>query len=336
MDFINFTITENDSGRRLDKVTRRILPQMPLTAIYKHIRKGFIKLNQKRAKAETIVKIDDTIQVAAFLKEDIYLQQQNKLAIKNPVISPAISIEDIFVNEHIRIINKPYDISVHGDSKEKTSLADIIAKDFFEKDKNQSLSFRPGPLHRLDRKTTGIIAFSQSLTGARWFSNAIQHHDISKTYLAILEGTLDSTKKWTDSIERKTEAKTSSFVTSRCSSDGKAAVSIVQPVDYGTYNNKPVTIAKIEILTGRTHQIRVHCSSHGFPLLGDTAYGGSKINEKQNFFLHAWHLGICENPLSLPRDIYAPLPANFRNMLNKCLPNFDSKSYNIKSYEGIK
>ena len=160
MDFINFTITENDSGRRLDKVTRRILPQMPLTAIYKHIRKGFIKLNQKRAKAETIVKTDDTIQVAAFLKEDISLQQQNKPAIKNPVISPAISIEDIFVNEHIRIINKPYDISVHGDSKEKTSLADIIAKDFFEKDKNQSLSFRPGPLHRLDRKTTGIIAFS--------------------------------------------------------------------------------------------------------------------------------------------------------------------------------
>lgn len=332
MDFINFILTENDSERRLDKVVRRILPQTPLTAIYKHIRKGLIKLNQKRAKAETIVKTGDTIQIAAFLKDDISIQQQKKTVIKNPTIA----IEDIFINEHIRIINKPYDINVHGDSKEKTSLADIIANDFFEKEKNQSLSFRPGPLHRLDRKTTGIIAFSQSLTGARWFSNAIQHHDISKTYLAILEGTLDSTKKWTDAIERKSEAKNNSFITSKCSSDGKDAVSIVQPVDYGTYNNKPVTIAKIEILTGRTHQIRVHCSSHGFPLLGDTAYGGTKINEKQNFFLHAWHLGICKNPLSLPQDIYAPIPVYFMNMLNKCLPNFDSKPYNIKSYEGIK
>ena len=87
---------------------------------------------------------------------------------------------------------------------------------------------------------------------------------------------------------------------------------------YGKINNTEYTLAKIQIETGRTHQIRAQAAFHNFPLLGDTAYGGIKLNEKQDFFLHAIKLEFpTDNPLNLPKTIITSIPKQWIDFLNK-------------------
>ncbi|MCF0125473.1 MAG: RluA family pseudouridine synthase, partial [Treponema sp.] len=182
MDFRSFKCGKNDEGRRLDKVLRIFLPDISLSLIYKYIRNGLIRVNNKKQKENYRVECEDIIQIADFL-----FNNDSEATNKNN--APVLFIENqiIFKNEHILILNKPYDVKVHGD---KYSL-DSAVKNFYEKNiKNDSLSFKPGPLHRLDRKTTGLVAFSLSYKGAEWFSENIKNHNIKKTYSGIIEGKL--------------------------------------------------------------------------------------------------------------------------------------------------
>ena len=115
----------------------------------------------------------------------------------NALCAPVL--QDVFKNEHIRIINKPYGIPVHG-AHGCQALVSIVQNDYRlecrTKEKAQALSFTPGPLHRLDRRTTGLLAFSQSLKGAQWFSQALKDKKIKKEYLALLCGTLHTSAVW--------------------------------------------------------------------------------------------------------------------------------------------
>lgn len=339
MDFIDFTADENDAGRRIDKIVRRLMPDHSLGMIYKYFRKGLVRKNKGKTKPEEKVSLGDNINIAAFLlNSDSHSQPQKNISQK-PQIHISLG-SDVFLNQHIRIINKPYDIPVQGGKNISLSLDTIISQEYLqmqqEKGQSPSLSFRPGPLHRLDRKTTGILAFSQSLLGAQWFSQAIKEHTIGKEYLALVEGHLQHEQIWQEEIARQAQGKSQGFVQSQISREGKKAHTKATPVAWGTFQGKPITLVHLEISTGRTHQIRLHCSHHGFPLLGDTAYGGSAIitgNTKkshQDFFLHAWKMKFpSDNPLQLPPLVEAPLSENFRNMIVTHLPEMELKGYII-------
>lgn len=364
MDFLDFTADENDSGRRLDKIARRLMPDHSLGMIYKYLRKGLIRQNGGRTKPESRIESGDTISIAAFLLQDSPAsdepvgerreqqapEQKLRKQGAEQKASPQFNLgTDLFLNSHIRIINKPYDIPVQGGGNSTISLDKLIVQDYLLRQQERglppSLSFRPGPLHRLDRKTTGILAFSQSLLGAQWFSQALKEHRIGKEYLAIVEGKLAKGQHWQEEIIRSPQKKASSFHHSVVSQGGKAADTVVRPLGWGNFRGKNITLLHITISTGRTHQIRLHCGHHGFPLLGDTAYGGSPLHKKtssshrkttgtvpaqQDLFLHAWKLSIPQdNPLSLPPEITAPLPEIFRNMLATHLPEIDLNGYII-------
>ena len=358
MDFKTFKAGKDDDGRRLDKVLRRFLSGENLSSLYKSLRKGLIKVNGKKCPGEFRLSEGDEIKVADFLLPPQVLANE-----KNESYSPRESSEKeskfiesitIFKNESLLILNKPYDIPVQPSSSSKVaSLAEIIQKDYEISHKNTSLSFRTGPLHRLDRKTTGLIAFSQNLEGAKWFSEKIKSHEIQKVYLALLEGKLTEKAVWEENIQKvesgklKTESgklKAESFSFGKISGfeeagnfetkrlqgafhtvsvssggDGKAAYTEVTPISHGIFNKKSVTLARILIKTGRTHQIRAQAAFHGFPLLGDTAYGSQKIDAKkfgQEFFLHAAELHFPkDNPLGLAESITAPIPQSFEKLL---------------------
>ena len=109
------------------------------------------------------------------------------------------------------------------------------------------------------------------------------------------------------------------FHTVTLAETGKRAHTIATPLAYGSYHGKAVTLVRCDISTGRKHQIRAQAAHHGFPLLGDTAYGGTAISETQDFFLHAHRLGIGENPLGLPPEIQSDISTNFAKMLSICL-----------------
>ena len=333
MDFTHFTAGKDDSDRRLDRILRRFLSEENLSSLYKSLRKGLIKVNGKKCDGNFRIKEGDTIAIADFLlgktcpkeaggkSDDVKAESFEPSYLKENKFIESITI---FKNEALLILNKPYDIPVQPSSSSKgTSLAEIVQKDYELSHKNTSLSFRTGPLHRLDRKTTGLIAFSQNLEGAKWFSEKIKSHEIQKVYLALLEGKLTEKTVWEDDLHNATAARQGAFHTVSVSADGegKNAYTEVTPLSHGIFNKKSVTLARILIKTGRTHQIRAQAAFHGFPLLGDTAYGGQKIDVKrigQEFFLHAAELHFPkDNSLGLAESITAPIPQTFEKILQE-------------------
>lgn len=313
MDFKEFYTGANDNNRRLDKVLRIFIKTQPLSAIYKYLRKGLIKVNDKKSTPEYKITAGDKISIAAFIL-------QNSVEDHAPEENSVVQLPEIvFENQHIIIFNKPVDLAVHGEnSLEKNYL------NFYNANNNSehSLSFKPGPLHRIDRMTSGLIAFSKSIDGAHWFSEAIKTHVIQKKYFTVLSGKLENEQEWTDYIKSPDDNLKSfhkvEISSKRLSDEYKIAETIVKPVVWGNYKNQTLTVAEIQIKTGRQHQIRAQSSYHKFPLFGDTAYNGQKNPVFNNFFLHAFCLMVpADNPLELPAEIKAPLPKEFLNFINQ-------------------
>ena len=175
MDFKDFTAGKDDDGRRLDRVIRIFLKDLSLGEIYKLLRKGLIKVNYKKAKPDSHVNSGDIISIAAFLINPVNAKPEVQ------VLSQTQKLNIVFENEHLLIIDKPYGCSVHGSEKSSLQSLDKEVLAWYqerESHKNpaqgeKSLSFRPGPLHRLDRNTSGLLVFSLSLEDARWFSESI-------------------------------------------------------------------------------------------------------------------------------------------------------------------
>ncbi|MDR3283886.1 MAG: RluA family pseudouridine synthase [Treponema sp.] len=314
MIFRQFTAGPDDEGRRFDTVIRKLtqganLSGAGLSGIYSAIRKGVIKLNGKKAAPDARVHPGDYIETAEFLFSAS--EEQNGTV---AAIIPC-QIETLFENNTIQVLNKPYGVPVQG-TKRESGIAGYCRQAFEARRGTEgntaSLSFVPAPLHRLDRETTGVLVCSRSLEGARWFSAALRGHQVRKVYLGITEGTLAAPEVWIDCC------------------DGKSAKTSVIPLGHGMYQKICVTFAAFDIETGRKHQIRSHSSRHGFPLFGDTRYGGRAIHQAQGYYLHAWKLWFpSERPEGIPALVTAPVPVAFRIMLDKFLVNFEAVTYNV-------
>jgi len=312
VEFRKFEAGPGDDGRRLDRVLRRFLLEESLSQLYSSVRRGFVRVNDKRAEPGTRICSGDVLSVASFL-----------LSAEQPAAEPdagraVLPYQIIFKNDHFLVINKPYDVPVQQSGSERSALGERIADAYRIEaaGRNASLSFTAGPLHRLDRKTTGVLFFSWSLEGARWFSEQMAAHRLEKKYLGLVQGTLSSAETWEDLLEKEDVSGTSFRTVRIVSSGGKAALTKAEPVAAGTYGGMPVTLVQFTIGTGRMHQIRAQSSFHHVPLLGDTAYGGMPVREAQDFFLHAREVYIPANTLGLPPVLEAPLSAAFAAVLH--------------------
>lgn len=322
MRFLQYETGPNDRDRRLDRVLRTFLPDTELGELYKAIRKGLIRINDKKTAQNYRIQEHDVISVAEFL---VHPDGSRKDMEPGDV---GRELEILFRNSQLLVINKPYDIPVQKAQKGQLSLDDIIRARYRPED--HSLSFNPGPLHRLDKKTTGVLCFSQNLTGARTFSELIQSHEVTKTYVALLSGVLDHDETWTDFITKadQDDHTPKGFhtvsVSESAGPEGKESITMVHSIATGSHKGNPLTFAVIRILTGRTHQIRSQCAAHGYPLLGDTAYGGPAIKASQDFFLHALTLSFPpDTSLDIPEEIRAPLPEAFKTFI---AANFDGEN----------
>jgi len=206
---------------------------------------------------------------------------------------------------------------VHGHN----SLDDMV-RSFLADKLPPSLSFKPGPLHRLDKPSSGIVVFSTSIEGARLFTSLMKEHKVHKTYLAIVEGELRGEEIWHDKLFRDKEKKKTFVLQPNAGSGknvgGKNAETKVTPLAAdGKY-----TLIKAEIATGRTHQIRTQAAFHGYPLAGDKKYGGKNAGKDSGFFLHAWKLEFLEYSITaplckLPGGDYLPsISSNLQSTLN--------------------
>jgi 23S rRNA pseudouridine955/2504/2580 synthase len=203
-------------------------------------------------------------------------------------------------------LDKPAGLLVHdGDN----SLEAMVRR-YLSGKLDASQSFVPGPLHRLDRNTSGVIAFSRSISGARVFSEALRQGLASKTYIALLEGQAGEPELWNDLVVRDGTTR-KSRVEGReklrePTAGAKEAIAEMIPL----LANDHASLAVIRLLTGRTHQIRTQAAAHGHPLLGDAKYGSP--SKELSYYLHAWKLSFRTRLFNeLPPEIIAPLPRNF-------------------------
>lgn len=314
MDFIEFRVGPDDLNRRADKVIKKIINHQNLSSIYKAIRKNLIKINDKKIKPEQLISHNDVIKIASFLlKNNDENQNQTDTQITKTLPLPKI----IFQNEDILFINKPYNTLVQKACKNDVSLDDLIKQYYKENQKNTSLSFMPGPLHRLDKNTTGILAFSWSLKGAHWFSKNMQNHNIKKNYIGIVQGNLKEEQVWKDTINKEYSSKKSFQTVKIQTLVENNAHTIITPLKHGVYKNQEFTVVQFQILTGKTHQIRSQSAFHGFPLLGDSAYNAKKQDFSREYFLHAKTLFLPENnELCLPSKIESPLFSDMQEFIN--------------------
>lgn len=324
MDFTDFTAGPDDENRRLDKVIRIFAADLTLSQIYKSLRKGLIKVNQKKSTPDYHVQNGDKISFATFLLKNNSEIKNNKEN-TNSSNNSKYKIEDLilFQNQNIIIINKPVNINVHSSSKEDVSLQNLVNEYALKIKNKDSLSFQCGPLHRLDRMTSGTLAFGLSTACSTWFTQIMKDHLIKKTYVGIIQGKLMKEETWIDYLEKENDDSkgfhtVKVYDTKNENTDAKECITKITPIAAGKYKNKDITFVKYNIETGRQHQIRAQSSYHNHPLLGDTAYKGEKITDIQvEFFLHAIQLELPQNDFEIPQKLQAPLPQEFHKFLSQ-------------------
>ena len=297
---LSLKASTDDDGRRLDRILRKALPDMPLSAVHRLLRQGCVRVNEKAAAANLRIHSGDLITLP---DNDFFTSNHTNTGAKLQKSADFIVPMILFEGGGLLIINKPAGIVVHGNE----SLTDLVIS-YLKPKLPPSLSFAPGPLHRLDRQSSGVLAFSASLEGARQFSAMMRQRLIKKQYLAIVEGLIEKPEIWQDELirsghHRKTYSKPKPGAVS------KTAVTKVKPLA----SNSLSTLILAEIETGRTHQIRAQAAGRAHPLLGDRKYGAALIPEYSGcFYLHAWRM---ELPPPLSVLLEAPLPQKFRKKI---------------------
>jgi 23S rRNA pseudouridine955/2504/2580 synthase len=300
----------NDAGRRLDRILRKALKDYPLSFIHRLLRQGKVLVNGTPAGPGDKIPLGATIEV--FVNQvgcDVNrLEGSSGLLVQRPPSphppSGNFTPEILWQGAGIIVVNKPSGIATHGPSSLDTSVNAWLSGKM-----PPSLSFRPGPLHRLDRPTSGAIIFSETLEGAQFVSLLLRERKLEKTYLAIVEGRVANEECWQDDLARDKKLK-KTFVKKNEEGAKEANTQVIPLASNGDF-----TLVKLLIKTGRTHQIRVQAASHGHPLAGDIKYGSVQAKNQQwpkgIFFLHAWKIAF--NGLS----ITAPIPQSFQEKIHK-------------------
>ena len=293
-----FEAGPDDAGRRLDKVLRSLLAELSLSDIYAALRKGKIRVNGIKARPDLRLVEGDKL----FVHAPLGFAPRRPFAQKGE--GGLSSLKDILIlaTEDLVFFNKPVG-ELSQDAEGGVSGLTVRVKNALGDRSAASLSFFPGPLHRLDRNTSGVLAFSRSAAGARAFTALVRARRIEKRYLALVDGEIREAALWHDRILRD-EGSRKSYV----NASGDEARASMRPLVVAAGRS----LLLVELHTGLTHQIRVQASSRGMPLLGDSKYGGASPKGEPwhgGYLLHALSLGFPEPPFpDVPRTVVAPLP----------------------------
>lgn len=310
-------INENDRGQRLDRFLKKFLKKASLSFIYKSIRKKNIVVNDKKAKNDQILEDGDSIKIyfsdetiEKFTRDDIKKKSNN---------FPDIIYED----ENIIILNKPKGLLSHAASKDDygNNLVDFLIGYLIEKKEfipRIEKTFVPAIVNRLDRNTSGVVIGAKNAFSLREL-NRIRENCIEKFYVTIVKGTIKKDFVIKEKLEKNKEKNISSI-----SENGKDSITEV----FVENTKNGFSLLKIKLLTGRTHQIRVHLSSKNLPIIGDEKYGKNDINKffKEKFdlkgqFLHARSIRFKNIQGSLSylndKEFLAPLDENYKKIIDE-------------------
>ena len=304
-----FTINKNDAGQRLDKFVQKTVKGIPVSLMYKSIRTKKIKVNRKRAEEKQILNLGDTVQM--FLSEDLFGDKISTSELLNTTVSLNIVYED----ENILICDKAPGILVHsGDGDGKTSgvgmaedrntliyhIQAYLAQKGEYEPQNEN-SFAPALCNRIDRNTGGMVIAAKNAPSLRAINERIKNNQITKKYLCVVHGSLP---KKTDTLRDFLVKDSKNNKVRVLKNKSKDAKEIITKYSLCSYNKeRDLALVEVELITGRTHQIRAHMSSIGNPLLGDGKYGNIEKDKRLGYkhqALYSYKLifNDCEDELS--------------------------------------
>lgn len=297
---IELKITQELCGQRLDKSLHRFMGAAPKTFIYKMIRKKNIVVNGKKAEGSQIVQNGDV--VTLYLSDETAQKfMKSAPAVQKRTYNTDLNI--IFETNNIIILNKQAGLLTQPDSGQNESLVDLLRQYI------KNTAFAPVVVNRLDRNTSGIVLCAKNITSAQILSALIHNRKIDKYYLAVVHGKITQEKTLTGFHLKDKKRNLVKITLQKTQEDSKEVLTKITPLKFDAAKN--ITLLKIELKTGRSHQIRAHLSSIGHPLVGDKKYGGANA---QRQMLHASEITFGEVSAELceisGKSFTAPLPAD--------------------------
>lgn len=281
-----FVILENDANQRLDKYIQKSFKKIPSSLMYKMIRNKKIKVNHKRCEISQKLQNGDLIQFYMsdeFFDDVVFELPEGIHDLKNIV----------YEDDNIIIVDKPKNLLVQEDANETVqTLNNQILKyliDTGKYDPNVEKSFRPACINRIDRNTQGLVIACKKASAARYLSEKIRLHEIEKHYLCIVEGKTKDHEYLIHGYE-KNEKMNKAFISNDIT-NGRVQVEL----EYQTLNqNARYSLCDVNLITGKSHQIRAQMAHIGHPLVGDIKYG-SKDKNLRDQCLYAYKMIFAFN-----------------------------------------
>lgn len=264
---------ENDENKRLDSFLSEITPDLSRSKIQNLIKLGSVKVNGQIKKSSYLLKEADKIEFEAPPEEDLIIKPQN------------ISLIVVYEDENMLVVNKPSGMLTHPTAQEReNTLVNALLYKYGEDLSDINGEFRRGILHRLDRNTSGLLMIAKNNKAHEYLAKQIKNHTITKKYRAIVKGIIDEDEFEINApIARNPNQPHKMTV----KDDGKPSKTLVKVLE----RFKDATYIELTLITGRTHQIRVHMKSINHPVYNDTLYGAGqgkvKTDEQvlQSYFL---------------------------------------------------
>lgn len=269
------TIGKNDAGQRLDKFLSKNLPNLPQSLLYKYIRKKRIKVNGKRAEISTRLSVGDVL--------DLYINDEffEKPEPTYDFLHAGSNLTILYEDENILVLDKPVGLLAHPDDREYVdTLIGRVKRYLYEKgeyDPDAEQSFTPALVNRIDRNTGGIVLAAKTAEALRVLNQKMKDREIHKFYLCAVHGTPKPEKGLLKGYLWKDEKKNRVYVYR----DYRPGAKTIETKYRVLKSAENMSLVEVELLTGRTHQIRAHFASIGCPLVGDGKYGNNQNNRKQ-------------------------------------------------------
>ncbi|MEY4252994.1 MAG: hypothetical protein RLZZ566_464 [Pseudomonadota bacterium] len=306
-------VDEESAGQRLDNFLLRHLKGVPKTHVYRIIRTGEVRINKGRVNADTRVQTGDVVRLPPVRVATVNV---------NAPVAPGREFPVLMEDEQMMAIDKPAGVAVHGGSGVSFGVIEQLRQ------------ARPGArmlelVHRLDRDTSGVLLVAKKRSALTRLQDQFRDRETGKTYLALVKGQWPSNKKVIDlPLQRYLipngvgEGERRVRIAAKDDANAQRAITLVRVSRLvGDYSLLEVTIK-----TGRTHQIRVHLASQGYPIVGDDKYGDFELNKRlaaqgmKRMFLHAWRLQFVHPQTGRSETVEAVLPEELQNFIDHVQP----------------
>lgn len=283
------TIMKNDSGQRLDKFLLKRFKTMPKSLMHKYIRTKYIKLNSKKTTPEVFLNEGDVLTL--YIKDEFFIEAKKEYEF----MKASKKLDIVYEDENLMLIDKKPGVIVHQDKNyDSDCIVNRVHRYLYEKGEyNPDLdrAFSPAMVNRIDRNTGGIIIGAKNAMALRILNEKVRTREISKFYLCVVKG---NPKKKSDTLKdylTKNEKTNTVKVSKNKTENSKEIITKYKVLSYDKERN--LSLCEVELLTGRTHQIRAHMAHIGHPLLGDEKYGDKALNRK----FHQSHQLLCSYKL---------------------------------------